>query len=114
MLKINAGSASELNPDDPTFEAANQSCRSLLPHGGNQEATVPSQQLAKELKWASCVRSHGLPSFPDPNSQGAFVHSQIDQYIDQFDAKLPLAVHAAKACRSYQPTESIPAVVGNL
>jgi hypothetical protein len=108
-IDIPAGSGSDLDPDNPTFKAASRACRSLLPSGGLQPPAIASRRLTEELQWASCVRSHGLPNFPDPNSQGAFDYAQVKYYVDQFNANLPLVVHAAHACKSHQPG-SIPAI----
>ncbi len=70
-IDIQAASGGDLDPANPTFKTAGQACRSLLPSGGLQSTTIPSRQLTEELKWASCLRAHGVPNFPDPNSQGA-------------------------------------------
>jgi hypothetical protein len=39
--------------------------------GGN----TPSTAYAKALSYAKCIRSHGVPNFPDPNSDGTFVET---------------------------------------
>jgi hypothetical protein len=109
-INVNVGAGSNLNPDDPIFQTATRACRSLLPAGKTHAVTVSSQQLAHEVKWASCLRAHGLPSFPDPNGQGAFNYVQLQRYVSLFDAKSPLVVDAAKACKAYQPKGSISAV----
>ena len=76
-FSIHAGPGSDLNRTNPTFKAANQACRTLLP-GGQQAPTQSSPKIAAEVTWARCLRSHGVPSFPDPNSQGAFDSSKFD------------------------------------
>jgi hypothetical protein len=104
-FQINAGPGSDLNPSSPRFEAADQACRSLLP--GGKEAPPPSaQKIAEGVKWAACMRAHGLPSFPDPNAQGAFDSSKMD------DASLVFQT-ASQACKALQPTGSISAVPGH-
>jgi hypothetical protein len=40
--------------------------------GGSSSSTVSSSALGQELAFAKCMRSNGLPSFPDPNSSGSF------------------------------------------
>jgi hypothetical protein len=52
------------------------------------------------------MRAHGLPSFPDPNAQGAFDSSRMDHAS-------PLFQTAGQACTSMQPTGSIAAVPGD-
>lgn len=62
---------SDLNPDSPAYQAANQACRSLLP-GGSVSGGQLAQHVAAGVKLAACMRSHGFPSFPDPTSQNVF------------------------------------------
>jgi hypothetical protein len=50
---------------------------------------------ANPLAYAACMRSHGLPDFPDPDSQGGFaMPSDIDINSPQYLA-------AANACKAY-------------
>jgi hypothetical protein len=67
-----------INPSissNPHFNAAQQACRKLLPGGGpgNAPALTPAQQ-DQYLKAAACIRSHGVPKFPDPTFSGGGVH----------------------------------------
>lgn len=60
---------------NPEFKSAQQACRKLLPGGGpgHQAALTPAQQ-ERYLKAAACIRSHGIPNFPDPTFSGGGVH----------------------------------------
>jgi hypothetical protein len=81
----------DLNPSNPTYQAANKACQSLLPNGG--KIPPPSaKQLAEEVKLAACMRGHGVVNFPDPDGQGAFNLGQVDRSTPQFAS-------AIKACR---------------
>ena len=40
--------------------------------GGAQHAGSPSKVMSGALAYANCMRSHGVPDFPDPNGQGEF------------------------------------------
>jgi hypothetical protein len=51
---------------------------------------------ANAVKFAACIRSHGVPNFPDPNSQGVFSLSGSDATLPQ----TPQFQTASKACRS--------------
>jgi len=53
----------------PAFQAAMQACRSYLPKGGTPSPAKTAQLKAKALAMARCMRSHGVPSFPDPQFQ---------------------------------------------
>lgn len=76
------GPGSDLNPDNPAYKRANKACQGLGPVAHSTTASAP--RLAAEVKVARCMRSHGLPSFPDPNRQGQFVRSQLDESSPAF------------------------------
>jgi hypothetical protein len=58
-----------INPNTPQFQAAEKACAYL--ENGPQAASVPpSQSQAQALKFSTCMRSHGYPTFPDPSSNG--------------------------------------------
>lgn len=103
-FSINGGGGSDLNPSNPTYKTANRACGSLLP-AGVQSATEPSPKIAAEVRWARCMRSHGVPSFPDPNSQGAFDSAKFDDTTPAFHT-------ASIACTTLQPNGAVRAVPG--
>ena len=91
-IQINGGPGSDLDRNNPKFKSANRTCQSLEPGAGSQ----PSQSAAKiaaEVKWAQCMRSNGLPGFPDPDSQGAFDSSKFNESTPAFQS-------ASNACQS--------------
>jgi hypothetical protein len=49
---------------------ANNACRHLLPNGGVPTAAQRQQMLNQGLKFAGCMRSHGVTDFPDPTLGG--------------------------------------------
>lgn len=56
----------------PRFKSAQNACRGIMP-GPLNSSQVAAQQLAHRqalLALARCMRSHGIPNFPDPTSQG--------------------------------------------
>jgi hypothetical protein len=55
---------------------------------------------AQSLAYAKCMRSHGVPSFPAPDSQGNFSNSQIDAV-----GTGPAEQNAFQTCRSLLPNE---------
>jgi hypothetical protein len=101
---ISAGPGSDLNPDDPRNQRANQACQSLLPDGG-QTPAPSAQHLAAEVKLATCIRNHGVANFPDPNGQGAFNLGEVDKNTVQFST-------AIKTCKSLAKFEG-PIPIGS-
>lgn len=54
-------------------------------------ASPPPPSLAEQLKYASCMRAHGVPKFPDPNGSG-------ETYIGNLDPNGAVFVNADKVC----------------
>ena len=50
----------------PAFQSAMQACRSYLPNGGHPSAAQTAKAKAQALAMSRCMRSHGVPNFPDP------------------------------------------------
>ena len=84
--------------NSPQFSSANNTCKHLLPdNGGMPTATQIAAETTKLLEWAHCMRTHGLPNFPDPkiisNSHQFGIQLQGNPNSPQFQA-------AQKACGS--------------
>ena len=82
------------------FQAAQSACDHLLPNGGAGPSPAQVQQVkALGLRFSQCVRSHGVPNFPDPGSDGRIPDPAtvgIDQGSPKFKA-------ANQACGKYRP-----------
>lgn len=82
------------------FQAAGSACRHLLPNGGQPPSRARQQQVrAQGLQFAACVRSHGVPNFPDPGNDGRIPDPAgvgINQGSPKFQA-------ANSACGKYRP-----------
>jgi hypothetical protein len=57
-----------INPQAPAFQAAQQSCRHLMPGGGQPSAQASAQARAQLLRTSECMRAHGITDFPDPQT----------------------------------------------
>jgi hypothetical protein len=77
----------------PQFQSAEQACRSLAPPG--QTGAQQAQSVAGELRFSQCMRSHGVPNFPDPPANGnlSVNGSAVGKGSPQFR-------HAYQSCRS--------------
>lgn len=62
-------SGASVDQNSATYQSARQACQNLR---GGGTSSPGSQNLAQELKFAKCMRSHGVPGFPDPNKNGGF------------------------------------------
>src|SRR5262249_20432354 len=97
------GQKTGVNVNSPQFERARKACDKLLPNGGRPTAAQQAQQQQQMLKFARCMRSHGVPRFPDPKAGGALVlgtKAGVDPNTPQFQA-------AQKTCQKLVPGSPI-------
>jgi hypothetical protein len=59
-------SGANIDPSSAQFQAAMRKCRKYLGKGGAPTPAQQAQAQAQALKFSGCMRSHGVPSFPDP------------------------------------------------
>ncbi len=74
-------------------------CGSGSPGSSGPTAGSPYQQA---LVYAQCMRSHGLPTWPNPNSQGGFLFTAANPLDQGSHAYLS----ASGACKNLQPKGS--------
>jgi hypothetical protein len=89
----------------PHFQSALNACNHLLPNRGGQQPDQQTRtQLADELSFARCMRSHGVSRFPDPTAREGLTVALVQaQGID---------VHSAAVLRVVQTC--LPASHGGL
>jgi hypothetical protein len=82
----------------PAFEAARQTCEKFMPHTTAPATAAQSAQATRrELEFAKCMRSHGVPNFPDPKVVSRS-GSNERVYLAGVDPQSPAFQTAAKAC----------------
>jgi len=87
-----------IDPNSTAFQGATQACKALpSPWNSTGQQLSPPQQQAW-LRWAACIRSHGVPNFPDPTFSGSEVH---DSGVDSSSPQLQSAMDA---CKSQRPS----------
>jgi hypothetical protein len=102
--------SSQLGVSDSQYQAAKSACNSVAPSSGQHAALSTAQEqnvLAQLLTFAKCMRSHGVPDFPDPNAASTIwggsggmlfnVPSSINPNSPQFTT-------AENACKSLMPS----------
>jgi hypothetical protein len=93
QVTISPGTA---NPASPAFRAADRTCRHLMPSLISRTTSTGHDQ-EQDLKFADCMRSHGVPDFPDADRDGAFtLPSTMNQQAPQFE-------RATAACAQAEP-----------
>jgi hypothetical protein len=77
------------------LQKAENACSYLQPSGGTQTAAQFAGLLARQLKFAACMRSHGVPGFPDPTSSGQSISYTIPGSVRES----PQFATAARDCQ---------------
>ncbi len=88
---------------NPQFKPAQQACSKLLPSGGPGEGSnrpISPQEQSQYLKAAACIRTHGVPNFPDPTFSGGGVHLPKTASVNPHS---PQVRAAEEACQSLIP-----------
>jgi hypothetical protein len=83
---------------DTTSGKATIACEHLLPNGtASNGSSTSTQELTEGVAFAQCVRTHGVPSFPDPTVvNGGLNFNFTGTSSSQFKS-------AVTACRSVVP-----------
>jgi hypothetical protein len=78
----------------PTFQTAEKTCK-FFGGGGGPPGISESQKLA-EIRFAQCMRKHGVPNFPDPEfpSGGGIMRPDVPGLA----RNSPAVSHAAAVC----------------
>jgi hypothetical protein len=97
---------SNIDPGSPGFQAAQKKCQKYRANGGQPSSSAQQAQAQTQaLKFSACMRSHGLPKFPDPQfSSGGGVRISIRGGSGSgLDPNSPIYKSAQKACQSDLP-----------
>lgn len=99
------GHVSGVNPESAQFQAASKACAKLAPNGGKPPSPAEQTKMKeKALKFSECMRSHGVPNFPDPEfHSGGAVSIRIGGKKGgpgAIDPNSPQFQSAQKACQS--------------
>jgi hypothetical protein len=80
----------------PAFTAALLKCERYRPHSSGSPAQT-AQQMQRALAFSKCMRSHGVPNFPDPKVRTGPGGNQ-EFYLPGVNIQSPAVQSAAKAC----------------
>lgn len=101
----------ESAPRVPT--AAQQACRTVagrIPPDYTETTAVSAGDYQKLLVLARCIRSHGIPDWPDPNPLGEFpIDTRIQQAMQANKRAFDPAIHACARLNPH-PTGGINVV----
>jgi hypothetical protein len=106
QLTIDAiANGSGIDTNSPAFEQALSACKGLEPAGFTGTTRSARQQEAA-LKFAQCVRSNGVPDFPDPTADSPLIDTNR---IPSANTPAGMsALHAAmQECRSFSTAAGV-------
>jgi hypothetical protein len=89
---------STIDDGSPIVRAAYRACRNLAPSEGSVTGQGPTMSQAQLLAFAKCMRSHGVPQFPDPQVVNGHINMPLT--AGQIDPSSPIVTAATAACGS--------------
>ncbi len=90
-LPLNSG----INIQSPAFRAAHEACAKLNPANSVPEPAESESQKLADLKYAECMRAHGVPNYPDPTYSG---NGRVIEKPLSLNTESPAVQRALKAC----------------
>jgi hypothetical protein len=113
-MNLSVSPGSGLDPKSPQFQAAQKACQKLLPNGGKPDAATQAKMQTQMLKFSACMRSHGLPNFPDPTFSNGGAQLSLGGKGGGLNPSSPVFQAAQKACQSIAPGgKGGPPISGN-
>jgi hypothetical protein len=97
---VGAGCGSN-TPNGTAKGSADSGSSSGTANGGGTGGTTQATKREKAVKFAECVRAHGVPHFPDPGASGD-INFGVDVSKEVFTA-------AVNACKSLEPPGALSA-----
>jgi hypothetical protein len=100
--QLNAISAAGINTQSPTYQAGKHACEKYTP-AANMTPAQSAAENTKGLEVSQCMRSHGVPNFPDPIT-GPTGGQAINLRGSGIDQNSPTYQAANQACQSIIPS----------
>jgi hypothetical protein len=97
---VTTDASTGIDPNSPLFEKAEAACQKLLPVGKATSQAMQQQFERQALAFAKCMRSNGVPNYPDPTFSG--VPTRLNENIGPnsgIDPNLPIFQAAQKTCQ---------------
>jgi hypothetical protein len=98
--------SASLNPGSPAFKRAVAACQPLIPSGseaGHRPSQAQQRQMkARALAFAACMRSHGVPGYPDPTFSPGGGISQSLSRANGVNSNSPTVKAAQQTCQEQQ------------
>jgi hypothetical protein len=104
-LRLDSNGRVSLPPGTPEPpKSVERACRSIwerLPASARGDEERPPADMQALLRYARCMREHGMAEFPDPDAQGNFKAPLSLQR----EGKSPRLLRAMRACQQLNPNK---------
>lgn len=101
---VSVGIPSNLGVSSAQLQAAMSACKSLLPKSASSGGSSSNSNTQAVLKFAQCMRSNGVPNFPEPNSSGQVLIQGGSNGVNQ---NSPAYQKASTTCQHLLPAGSV-------
>jgi hypothetical protein len=101
------GHRTGVDVDSAQFKTAQQACQKLMPNGGKPDRQAQQKELQQALKFSQCMRSHGVPKFPDPQADANGGMKMTIGERAGVDPNSPQFRAAQKACQKLVPGSAL-------
>jgi hypothetical protein len=98
-----SGQRTGFDPNGPAWQNAMKSCKKFAPNGGAPDPKAQAKAIAQMLAFASCMRTHGVPKFPDPQVRSGGGITMMMKAGDGLDPSSPTFQAAQSTCQKLQP-----------
>jgi hypothetical protein len=107
VTEPNGGAApvrpANIDKNSPYVQAARRDCQSVLPSGPPPGPAITPKDQADYIKAAACMRSHGIPNFPDPTFSGNSVRFIAPPGMNATIVNSPQFLRAREICEMLIP-----------
>jgi hypothetical protein len=93
----------QLGVSSSQYQAAQRACAHVLPNGGHMSQAESQRDLRAMLRFARCMRSHGVPNWPDPTYDSAAGWGFNLVHVHGFDPNSPQIDHKMSECSQMLP-----------
>jgi hypothetical protein len=98
------GHVTGVDPQSSQFQAAEKACKALAPPRQAPSPALQAKLQEGALKFSQCMRTHGVPDFPDPKfGGGGQVSLRVQGGPGGIDPNSPQFEAAQKTCQSDMP-----------
>lgn len=95
-------SMQQLGVSSSEFQAAQRACRHVVPNGGQPTPAASQRDLNAMRSFATCMRSHGVPDWPDPtNGPAGWGFDLVN--VNGFDPNSPQIDNTMSDCQRRLP-----------